>query len=74
MESVTGAVRVNATLRAAALVTIETHSGDVELRIPARAPLRLDADAATVLQLYHQQSDLRPVPATDTLPPSPVSH
>lgn len=33
-----------------------------------------DADAATVLQLYHQQSDLRPVPATDTLPPSPVSH
>jgi hypothetical protein len=48
VESVTGAVRVNATLRADANVSIETHSGDVELRLPARAPLRLDADAAMV--------------------------
>lgn len=48
VESVTGAVRIDAALRANALVTIETHSGDVELRVPARAPLRLDADAAMV--------------------------
>lgn len=29
-----------------------------------------DADVATVLWLYHQPTDLRPRPATDTLPPA----
>lgn len=47
IESVTGQVRIEAALRPDAQVTIETHSGDVELRLP-RAPLRLDADAAMV--------------------------
>lgn len=32
-----------------------------------------DGDATTILQLYHQQSDLRPRPATDTLPALPAS-
>ena len=48
VESVTGPVSIDAALRADARVTIETHSGDVELRLPARAPLRLDVDAARV--------------------------
>lgn len=48
VESVTGRIGVDATLRADARVTIETHSGDVALRLPPRAPLRLDADAALV--------------------------
>lgn len=32
-----------------------------------------EGDATTILTLYHQKSDLRPVPATDTLPATPVS-
>lgn len=48
VESVTGHVRIDASLRPDAHVTVETHSGDVEVRLPPRAPLRLDADAATV--------------------------
>ena len=32
-----------------------------------------DADVATVLWLYHQPTDLRPRPATDTLPPDSLT-
>lgn len=48
VETVTGAVTVSSALRSDARLTIETHAGDVELRFPARTPVRLDADAATV--------------------------
>ena len=33
-----------------------------------------ESDAATILYLYHQPSQLRPRPATDTLPVEPVAH
>lgn len=32
-----------------------------------------DGDATTILQLYHQHSDLRPRPATDTVPPDTLA-
>ncbi|HWA40558.1 MAG TPA: matrixin family metalloprotease, partial [Gemmatimonadales bacterium] len=31
-----------------------------------------EGDATTILTLYHQHSDLRPRPATDTVPPAPA--
>ena len=49
VETVTGAVTVSSALRSDARLTIETHAGDVELRFPARTPVRLDADAAIAL-------------------------
>jgi predicted Zn-dependent protease len=32
-----------------------------------------ESDAATILYLYHQPSQLRPRPWTDTLPPAPTA-
>lgn len=49
LESVTGGVRVTSALRADARVQVETHSGDITLRLPPKSPLRLDADAAEIV-------------------------
>ena len=48
IETISGAVRVDATLRAESRVSIETHGGNVDLRLPRGSPLRLDVDAAEV--------------------------
>jgi predicted Zn-dependent protease len=39
---------------------------DTSVRAPS------EGDATTILTLYHQRSDLRPRPATDTVPPAPA--
>ncbi len=46
IETISGTVRLGGTLAADAEVVIESHSGDVELRLPAKAPARLHVDAA----------------------------
>lgn len=48
IESITGAVRVQGSLRTDGRLTIETHSGQVDLHLPRNAPVRLDVDAASV--------------------------
>jgi hypothetical protein len=48
IETVSGAIVLDAAYAADAQVVVESHGGDVELRVPDGAALRIEADAATV--------------------------
>ena len=48
IETVSGEVHILAALRADASVTVESHSGSVELRVPADVPTRVTADVPQV--------------------------
>lgn len=49
IETISGTVRLAGSLAADAAVVIESHSGDVELRLPPKAPARLELDAARIV-------------------------
>ncbi len=49
IETISGTVRLDGALASDAAVVIESHSGDVELRFPAKAPARLEVDAARIV-------------------------
>ena len=49
IETISGTVRLGGSLASDAAVVIESHSGDVELRLPPKAPARLELDAARIV-------------------------
>lgn len=49
IETISGTVRLDGALASDAEVLIESHSGDVELRFPAKSPARLQVDAARIV-------------------------
>jgi hypothetical protein len=61
IETVTGDVVVSAALRSDASLVIESHSGSVELRLPADTPVAVTADAIEV-----SGPGLKAQPATPT--------